>query len=149
MKTVEITEIDLNQLVNQTTIDDEIILVDHGRQIARLLPPHPPSQSAKRPIDEFVATSDQPPTFFVAEEGDAMDAEIAAYEALHEELVEKYLGQFVAIHQGSVVDHDPDRLALRQRLSATYPDVIVLVRQVKPALPGPLYIRSPQIQRTL
>ena len=148
MKTLEITETDLNQLVNQTTIADEIVLVNRGRQIARLLPPEPDAPLPKPEATHVATATTQPPTFFVAAEGDAMEQEIAAYAALHEELVREYVGRYVAIHQGKVVDYDDDRAALRRRLMVTHPDVIVLVRQVKAGLPTPIHIRSPRIRRS-
>ena len=38
----------------------------------------------------------------------AMQREIAAYEAMHSTLVPQFLGYYVAIHQGHLVDHDLD-----------------------------------------
>lgn len=148
MKTLEISETDLNQLVSQTTIADEILLVNRGRQIARLLPPKPDAPLPEPEATPLSVATTQPSPFFVAAEGDAMEREIAAYAAHHTELVRTYLGQYVAIHQGRVVDHDADRTALRRRLMVTHPDVIVLVRQVKAALPTPIHIRSPKIRRS-
>jgi phosphohistidine phosphatase SixA len=41
-------------------------------------------------------------------EDEKFEAEAEAYEQMHPELVKKYLGQYVAIHEGRVVGHDPD-----------------------------------------
>lgn len=146
MKTLEISETDLNRLVSQTTIADEIVLVNRGRQIARLLPPKPDTSLNEPEATHLSAAATQPPPFFVAAEGDVMEQEIAAYAAHHAELVREYLGQYVAIHQGKVVDSDKDRMALRQRLMVTHPNVIILVRQVKAALPTSIHVRSPKIR---
>lgn len=60
-----------------------------------------------------------------------MDANVAAYLRLHPQLVETYLGRFVAIHQGKLVDHDPDPVALLRRVRSQYPGQVVLRRKVE------------------
>ena len=47
-----------------------------------------------------------------------------------------YAGEYVAIHQKQLIDHDRDELALLRRLDAQYPNDIVLMKQVRP-LPEP------------
>ena len=42
--------------------------------------------------------------------------ETEAFNAQYEELRAKYLGQYVAIHQGSVIDHDSDLRTLHLRV---------------------------------
>jgi hypothetical protein len=42
--------------------------------------------------------------------------ESAAYRRRHQEIKNKYLGQYVAMHQGKVVDHDEDFSTLYQRV---------------------------------
>jgi len=74
-----------------------------------------------------------------------MEQEVAAFEALHPKLVKQYLGKYVAIYQGQVVDHDPDEDSLIDRIEATFPDEVVLIRPVQEQLPPPLYIRSPRL----
>lgn len=49
-----------------------------------------------------------------------LDREIAAYEKQHPILKQTYLGQWVAIHQGQLVDHDPDEPSLYRRIRANY-----------------------------
>jgi hypothetical protein len=65
--------------------------------------------------------------------------------AMHEQLVSQYLGQYIAMHQGQVVDCDPDELTLVERIRLNYPDEIILVREVQKALPPPLFFRSPHL----
>ena len=149
MKTIEITEVDLNQWVSQTKIVDEILLVRQGEQVARLLPPQATIASSRQQVGRPAVPVQQLPKFFAAAEGDDMEREIAAYEAQHQALLDKHLGQYVAIHQGDVIDYDDDRSRLRARISTNYPDVIVLVRKVESALPGPIRIRSPKVSRIL
>jgi len=147
MKTIEITEVDLNQWVNQTKIVDEILLVRKGEQVARLLPPQATAASSTQQVGRPAASVQPLPKFFVAAEGDVMEREIAAYEAQHQALIDKHLGQYVAIHGGDVIDYDDDRSRLRARINANYPNVIVLVRKVESELPGPIHVRSPEMNR--
>lgn len=59
-----------------------------------------------------------------------LDKEISAYEAMHPELQQKYLGQWIAVHDQKLVDHDPNGVALYQRIRAKYGKTSVLIRQV-------------------
>lgn len=74
-----------------------------------------------------------------------MEREVVAFEAQHQALVDKYLGQYVAIHRGQLIDSDPDEARLLERISAKYPDVVVLIRKVHQTLPSPLNFRSPKL----
>ena len=75
-----------------------------------------------------------------------MEQNIAAYWAMHEELVLKYLGEYVAICDGVFIDHDADPVALLQRVRANCPDQVVLRRRVERAPEHELRIRRPQIE---
>jgi hypothetical protein len=76
-----------------------------------------------------------------------MAQEETAYQAMQSDLWTNYLGEFVAIYQGELVDHDSSELALLQRLNARYPNEVVLMKQVR-SLPEPdLYFRSPRFVR--
>lgn len=141
MKTIEISEIE---------ITDEILLIRNGELAGRLLPPAASlvaSQPAPRP--EVGDAKENPSHFVVAQPDDAMDKEIAAYEAQHQELIQHYLGQYVALHNGEVVDHDADRRALRSRINTKYPKKIVLVRKVEAELLRTIYVRSPKVRRAV
>lgn len=72
-----------------------------------------------------------------AAEEQAMIREEAAYEAMHPELMAQYAGEYVAIYQGQLIDHDQDETALLRRLDAQYPDDVVLMKKVRP-LPEPM-----------
>lgn len=75
----------------------------------------------------------------------AMAQEENAYKAMHHQLLTQYAGEYVAIYQGRLIDHDADELALLERLDANYPHDVVLMRKVEP-LPEPeLRIRSPRL----
>lgn len=75
-----------------------------------------------------------------------MQKEEEAFIKMHEELVTKHLGDYVAIHQGRVVDCDTDEVRLVDRIQMSYPEEIVLIRQVQPDSPPPLYFRSPRLR---
>jgi len=72
-----------------------------------------------------------------------LDAEIAAYERLHPELRQKYWGQWVAVHEQKLVDHDSDRTALYRRVRAHYGRTAVLIRQVTEQPSGEIWVRTP------
>jgi Arc/MetJ family transcription regulator len=55
------------------------------------------------------------------------------YQRRHAELKAEYLGQYIAMHDGQVVDHDSDFVALRQRVRQQFrhtPVMITLVEEV-------------------
>lgn len=60
------------------------------------------------------------------------EREKAAFHRLHHSLLEQFPGEYVAIYEGRLIDHDGDRVALLERIEATHPDVFVLIRPVKP-----------------
>jgi hypothetical protein len=76
-----------------------------------------------------------------------MQREIAAYVAMHPTLVENYLGQYVAVYQGQLVDHDADAVALHHRITAAYPGEVVLQRQVQHEATPVLRMRSPKVEQ--
>ena len=80
----------------------------------------------------------------VSPERRQMLQEEAAFEAMLTALLAQYAGEFVAIHQQQVVDHDPDELTLFDRICRDYPDEVVLIRPVLATLEPPLNFRSPR-----
>ena len=54
-----------------------------------------------------------------------------AYRRMHPELLPKYKGKFVAIHQGKLVDHDTDIMTLYLRVHDKYPNQVILITEVK------------------
>ena len=73
-----------------------------------------------------------------------MEREVAAFEAMHEKLKEHYLDQFVAIHQGRVMDSDRDEQSLLLRVRKNLANDVVLFRKVQETLPPVLVLRSPR-----
>ena len=74
----------------------------------------------------------------------AVDAEERAFRALHPRLMQQFLGQYVAVAGGQVVDHDADQIALYRRVRLTYPDRYVLIAQVQQAPEEVFVFRSPR-----
>lgn len=74
----------------------------------------------------------------------AMQQEIAAFEAMHATLWQQYPYQYIAIHQEKVIDHDSKQLDLIERVNQSHPQMVILIRQVQPHLPKTLRFRSPR-----
>ena len=73
--------------------------------------------------------------------------EAEAFAAMHKDLVQKHLGQYVALRQGVLVDFDENQLNLLLRIEERFPDEVILIRQVS-LEPEKIYnIRSPRIVR--
>ena len=76
---------------------------------------------------------------------EAMDREVAAYKALHPQLVQSHLGQHVAIANGQLVDSDPDSVALLKRVRQNFPNQVVLRRKVELNDTPEIRVNRPQI----
>ena len=75
-----------------------------------------------------------------------MKTETTAFERMYDQLVAQYLGQHVAIHNGELIDHDADLLALRKRIRQRFGRMPILLRQVTPERELPeLLIRRPRL----
>jgi hypothetical protein len=104
------------------------------------------AKTTNRPISEILTetiTLAFPP-LHVSQNRQAMQREVAAFEAMHASLWKQHPHQYVAIYQGTVIDYDINELALVERIDKRYPETIVLIRQVLPYLPNPLVFRSPR-----
>ena len=75
-----------------------------------------------------------------------MRQENRAFRLMHAELLDKYAGEYVAVYQGQVVDHDPDQLALFLRIDKQYPDTPVFIAQVLSESEEIYTFRSPRIE---
>jgi len=74
-------------------------------------------------------------------------AESVAFERMHAHLVAQYLGEYVAILNGEVVDHDPDVRTLHLRIRKQYGRLPVLIRRVMEDGKQPdLLFRSPKLE---
>jgi hypothetical protein len=73
-------------------------------------------------------------------------AEAISFEAQHEALIRQYPNQYVAMHQGEVIDHDPDLRILHLRIFARMGHTPVLLKQVLQAPKQELTFRSPRFE---
>ena len=78
-----------------------------------------------------------------------LDQEIAAYEAIHPELKQKYLGNWVAIHNQKLIDQDADRVALYRRVRIQYGKTTILLRQVQEQPVDEIWWRTPSTGKVL
>ena len=76
-----------------------------------------------------------------------ISAEAAAWYARPDVDREPYAGQYVAVLQGEVVDHDVDRLALARRIRDRYPGTPVLITAAGARAPREFQIRSPRLEQ--
>jgi hypothetical protein len=77
---------------------------------------------------------------------EAVEREKLTYLALHPLLLEKYLGEHIAIHGGELVDHDADGVALSQRIYARFPEEFVWIAPVKLQPVEEWVVRSPRFE---
>lgn len=70
--------------------------------------------------------------------------EEAAFRRQHAALLEEYEGDFVAMHNGRVIDHDKDEMALFHRIRQQYPQVGILIKQVTTSAEVAWQVRSPR-----
>jgi hypothetical protein len=102
------------------------------------------AKASNRKVDEVVAEhlhATLPPVDD-NQESAAMEIEEAAFQSMHAELLQKYPGEFVAVFQGEVVDHDTDQSKLLQRRAAKYPGKVVMIAQVLPEVEEVYYHHS-------
>lgn len=79
------------------------------------------------------------------EPDEAVEREVAAYRTLHPMLWDKFAGEHVAIHNGQLIDHDTDGVALSRRIDQNFPDKFVLIRQIEEQAERILIFRSPRL----
>jgi ferric iron reductase protein FhuF len=79
-------------------------------------------------------------------EWDKLHAEMEAFQAQLPALLSAYPDQFVAIHDGEVIDHDADLRTLHSRVYARLGPVPALLQKVA-ATPAPdILVRGPRVE---
>ena len=81
-----------------------------------------------------------------AETQRALEQEAEAFRDMHARLLTDIPGEYAAIYQGMLVDHDRDIVALLQRTEERFPGEPVLVRQVREEVEPVIHVRSPRIE---
>lgn len=66
-------------------------------------------------------------------EQEKIHKETEAFWAMQPKLLSKYAGEFVAVHQGEVVDHDLDAVQLERRVAERFGQTAVLIAPVTDA----------------
>ena len=74
-----------------------------------------------------------------------INQEQSSFEAQHALLLEKYAGQYVAMYNGGVVDHDADRISLGKRVRARFGSEPVLITPVLGKKQQVIHVRSPRV----
>ena len=74
-------------------------------------------------------------------------AERKAFERQHATLLANYANQYVALHNGQVIDHDPDLRTLHLRVFAQLGRTTVLLKKVTKEPERELVFRSPRFER--
>jgi predicted transcriptional regulator len=72
--------------------------------------------------------------------------EMEVYESQHERLLPQYEGQYVAMHNGQIIDQDQDELPLYLRIREKHPLIGILIKQVTAESEHVLHVRSPRIE---
>jgi hypothetical protein len=105
------------------------------------------SVAAERSImlDELLATAVR--AYLRQVEREKIEAEAIAFRALHAKLVKQYLGQYVAVHNSAVIDHDQDFQTLHARVRQRFGRQAVLIRRVEVELEPTLVFRSPRFEQ--
>lgn len=67
------------------------------------------------------------------------------YEAQHADIVSQYRGHYIAMHEGKLVDHDMDRVALSRRIRRRYGSTAILITQVREEPKRTIMLRSPRL----
>lgn len=75
-----------------------------------------------------------------------LEAEIQAFEKMHEQLKARFVQQFVAIHNGKVIDNDPDFETLFLRIQGRLGNTCVLIRQVEDSPVHEWHFRGPRLE---
>lgn len=80
-------------------------------------------------------------------EREKIQKEAGSFRKMHDDLRERYLGQYVAVHNGEVVDHDGDFRALHERIRERFGRQPILLRRVESKPEREMTFRSPRFER--
>ena len=72
--------------------------------------------------------------------------EETAYQAQHAQLLTQFPGQFIAMHNGQVIDHDTDELALFLRVRRQFSQIGILIKHVTLEVEEVWQMRSPCLE---
>jgi hypothetical protein len=99
-------------------------LLERARQVAR--------RQSRQVQDVVVEALEQGlPLLETSVVPEQWEREIAAFHAMHATWHEHYVGEYVAVYHGELVDHDPNFGALLERIETRYPEEFVLIRPIQ------------------
>ncbi len=93
-------------------------------------------------LAEAITLEETPP-----ETNPSVEREAQAFRRLHPALQREYVGQFVAIHNEALIDHDWDQVALFLRAKARFPAEFVWIAPVGETAEEIYHIYSPRLLR--
>ncbi len=76
-----------------------------------------------------------------------MDVELAEFHKQKEALLAQYRGEYIAMYQGKVIDHDQSLWAMHRRVFETLGRVVVLMKKVSEEPERVITMRSPRFER--
>ncbi len=97
-----------------------------------------------RPAEQVLETAVR--RYFDVMEQEAIHDETEAFWAMYRQLRAQYIGQYVALYQGRVVDHDVDVSRLDQRVRERFGLLPVLIAPVEPAPPREMQWRGGRME---
>ena len=80
-------------------------------------------------------------------EWEKLQSEMEAFHAQLPALLARYTGEYVAVHEGRVVDHDIDLRTLHSRIYARMGAVPVLLQKVTDTPATDILVRGPRLER--
>jgi hypothetical protein len=109
---------------NNITLEIPEHLFERARRIA---------ENQHKDVSEIVAQvlDDGLPQVETAVRSPEKAREIEAFHHLHPMLWKKYPGEYAAVYNEQLVDHESDQAALLRRIIQNFPDVFVLVRPIR------------------
>lgn len=94
-------------------------------------------------VDEFSSAAISGEVDDWSEPDEVVEREMQAYIAMHPQLKKQFLGKYVAVHGGKLVDVDDNFDALYERIDARFPDEFVWLTPVEAEAISTILVRSP------
>ena len=122
-----------------TTVDTIVLEPDIAEQIAQI------ATETENDVDSLVDQALR--TYLRQYQREKIRSEMEKFDAQKSALLAQYAGQYVAMHQGNVIDHDLDLRALHLRVFEKLGHKPVLLKQVTAEPERELVFRSPRFER--
>jgi hypothetical protein len=100
-------------------------------------------------IDQVVSAQESDEGIHATDPEDKIRSEAASWRTMPQAERHRYRGQFVAVHEGNVVDHDPDRRQLYLRVRQKWGTTPILITLADDPAPREYRIHSPRISTEL